>query len=480
MRKPASYPAPLLRWPKVRDDVPALPSKLRWSPDTAHNYLIIASLMVLPWSVFVAYQMWPFPSLFLQRICFFALPALLVAAKVATCPRVRQTRFRPLSKYFAYVAYGLLASQLFASRAGWENIQHYVQLLYWMMLSGVYVAVTDRPASYHLNLIRVLFTHVPYYAFVFAAVYLFTPYRPALLTIVNSPLSMTLGNLDFSPSPWFNETLPRFSFFCIEPRVAGTMMTLGLFLQMGHLIALRRSGLRIRRPVVELAMMGGALLLIFSHLAFLGLVAAILCGLVIWVVRSESGVWSSLLLGGALIVVAATLYVDMTTSALSGVYLQTESSQASQQIGEFLAAYGGKTGAEDTLHAYFDTWLDGMPHLVSNPLGRGVRYYRLGAEDPADFEASNNSLKNVYIHAGIIGLFCAAWLARHLVTTLRISARRNNLMVLWACRFALFAMVFSLAIDSISLTTWYYFLLFLIERGRRDSVRQPSLRWSSL
>jgi hypothetical protein len=45
-------------------------------------------------------------------------------------------------------------------------------------------------------------------------------------------------------------------------------------------------------------------------------------------------------------------------------------------------------------------------------------------------------------------------------------------MVLWACRFAIFMMVFGLAIDSISLATWYYFLLFLIERGRWDSIRR--------
>jgi hypothetical protein len=480
MRKTATLPALALRRPIALDGSSVLPSKLRWSADTILNYMIIASLMIMPWSVFVAYQISPFPSLFFQRICFFALPALLVAAKVVTCPRMWQARFRPLSKYFAYVAYGLLVSQLFGSRASWENIQHYIQLLYWMMLAGVYVAVTDRPATYHLNLIRVLFTHVPYFGVVFAAVYLFTPYRPALLTIVNSPLSVTLGNIDFSPSPLFNGALPRFSFFCVEPRVAGTLMTLGLFLQLGWVIALHRSHLRVRWSVMELAMMGGTTLLIFSHLAFLCLLVAILCGLVVWMVRSESGVWSSLLVSGAVVVLAATLYVNMATSELTGVYLRTKSSEASQQMGDLLAEHTGKSGAESTIHTYFDTWLDGMPTIESNPLGRGVRYYRLGTEVPAEFATSNNSLGNVYIHAGIIGLLCAAWLARHLLTTLKMSAQRNNLMLLWACRFVVFMMVFSLAIDNISLTTWFYLLLFLIERGRRDAIRGPFLRWRSV
>ena len=472
MRKTATRPALLLRRPAVLDGSSVLPSKLRWSLDTILNYLIIASLMIVPWSVFVAYQISPFPTLFFQRICFFALPALLLAAKVATCPRMQQARFRPLSKYFAYVAYGLLASQLFGSRAAWVNIEHYIQLLYWMALAAVYISVTDRPASYHLNLIRILFTHIPYFAVIFATVYLFTPYRPALLTIVNSQYSATLGNIDYSYNLLFNGALPRFCFFYVEPRMAGTMMTLGLFLQLGWVMARRRSHLPIRRPVVELAMMGGTLLLIFSHLAFLGLLVAILCGFVIWVVRSESGGWSSLLLCGAVIVVVAALYVNMTTSMLADLYLRTESAHASEQIGEMLEAHGGKIGAESTIRTYFDTWLDGMPTLTSNPLGRGVRYYRPGTKDPAEFTASNNSLGNVYLHAGIVGLFCSAWLARHLLTTLRIAARRSNLMVLWACRFAIFMMVFGLAIDSISLATWYYFLLFLIERGRWDSIRR--------
>jgi len=121
------------------------------------------------------------------------------------------------------------------------------------------------------------------------------------------------------------------------------------------------------------------------------------------------------------IVVAATFYVNMTTSMLSDLYLRTESTHASEQIGELLEAYGGKIGAEDTIRTYFDTWLDGVPTMTSNPLGHGVRYHRLGTEDPAESATSNNSLGNVYIHAGIVGLVCAAWLSlarRHVTVSL--------------------------------------------------------------
>ncbi|HYM11521.1 MAG TPA: hypothetical protein VEU62_12360 [Bryobacterales bacterium] len=437
------------------------------------DYGIISSLLVVPLSVFIFYQLGPFPSLFFQQACFFTLPALLLAFKLTSHRGGRRRGLKVTGWYFAFVGYGLAAAFLFGPRAEWGQVKHYVYLLYWMSLVSVFLATSRQPAAYYLNRMRLLFVHIGYAALLFLAVHALTPFRPPVVPMVGSQYASSFLNVTYSFLPWFGGRVPRFSFLYIEPRIAGNMMILGLFLQCGWIGALRRAGRPTHKACWNLAVILFSFLVIYSYLALLELAVAAVCIGLTALFRREAVVWAVLLAGCLAGSLALAVWVNFGSSPIALGSLRQELTGVSLQLGSVLEEKTGKEATAGNFDEHFRVRLDGMVNLAADPLGRGIRYFNASAgEAPAEPGSSNNSFGNLYIHAGVLGLAGAVWLVRRLLSMLRQSARAPDPMLVWGCRMALFAILFSTVADSVSLSMWFYFLLFLLELGRQDLQRR--------
>ncbi len=214
-------------------------------PPSWLDYFIVASLLLIPQSLFAAYPT-SLCSFAVQKVFLYSTPGVLLAMRAM---RERQPIEKPILrrflKYFIFVGYGL-GLALFNTESPQGVINSYGAVFLFMGYAALYLSASTQGPLYHINLIRLLFVHIAMLGVVHWIAW-------GLLGIQRT-LFDCYAYADGASVPFSGLTLvysfpplgaPRYGFLFMEPRVLGSQLPVALLLQYGYL---RYVGRALRRP----------------------------------------------------------------------------------------------------------------------------------------------------------------------------------------------------------------------------------------
>lgn len=453
-----------------------LPRLTDLHPVAKLDYLIVASLLVIPQCFFAGYPT-SLMSFTLQKWLLYSTPGLLIAVKTILAPApIRAVLIRRSIKYFVFVLYGV-GLALFHTKSPRGVINSYGAVLLFMGYVLAYLSQSHEGSLYHINLIRLFYVHVAFLGLVHYVAWGFLGIRETLFysyaySAATDPVPFSGLTQVFSASPWYPGGVPRYSFLFLEPRVLGSQIPVALLLQMGFVRYAAQSGSLHRRwwSRFEFAALLASMFVIHSATGYIILAAAACFLFLLWLFGATART-----LGRTVATCFATYCaIGVVAFALfftPGTFSDELDRRIHADVGsvaDYLAKSDNILGRKDPGVALgYSKAIATYPfNLFYFPLGSGWLqpgdqpvYDRYGITVTGGF----SFVGALIVHAGFLGLAFFVYVAGRAVKALRGVRWRDRVLVKWFAIAVVFTFLAGLMMDISGLSARLFLELFLIE-----------------